>query len=384
MKYQYTNQKLDSFQELIGQALLDGTFQELDGERQMELFVKGYNGQPHKLLEFAKNLGSAKKRGLINFDPADLVERAQELIPKPKKQPQQSKLEGVKPQPQQSPIVMQQPMVAVSQQQPMYQPQSVAANDVKIGFNPMRFVGETPQSSGDVPLSVVNPTNRVVSGNTNSPLTPQKPKQIQTKKVKWPDDYNILNQSAKCDVIRTLINSGELPPINAQIFDDMADDEVDLADMKRILNKFFTFVPGAHSGFDEIQMEALGMLITYPKLAFKMKEYRCTDLINEPKFLEVSVEDYASNLADRYDFAFLLKTTDKTKAMLVLLNSVPLFDERSRKWYISTTIQDVSFGKTRRNPFYPKKKVTQQPIGEEPLTAPISEVIEVEAKEVTA
>ena len=84
MSYQFKNSKISNFQEMIGQALLDGSFQQLEGEKQMELFLKGYEGQPQKLVNLAQNLGPGFQKGLIKFNPQELVDKATELIPQKK------------------------------------------------------------------------------------------------------------------------------------------------------------------------------------------------------------------------------------------------------------------------------------------------------------
>ena len=369
MSYQFKNSKISNFQEMIGQALLDGSFQQLEGEKQMELFLKGYEGQPQKLVNLAQNLGPGFQKGLIKFNPQELVDKATELIPQKKIQRNN--------QQQRKPVPVAQAVV----QQPTYQPQTIAANNVGIGFNPMKFVeqAQQPSNDGTVPISQVNPANRVMNNNGNAPLTTEHPQHLQQKRVNWPKGYDSMEQGAKCDVLRSMINTGIIAPIEVPVFGNIND----LMGMKDILSRYYTFIPNAHQDFDEIQMRGLGLMITHPKLAYDMKKLGCTDPVSEPKFLEVNIEDYHSNLADRYDFAFLLKTNDRNKAAIVMLDSVPHYDEKSRKWFIANSIQDVTFGKNRRNPFFPKKKLTQQQNDDNRLQAPIGEVVDVQATEVT-
>jgi len=341
----------------------------LEGEEQMRLFLKGYEGQPQKLINLAQNLGPGFQKGLIKFNPQELVDRAAELIPQKKIQRNDQNQQR------------RQPVATAVVQQPAYQPQTIAANDINIGFNPMKFVEPTqPLNNGTVPISQVNPANRVMNaGNANAPLKTEHPAHLQAKKINWPKGFETLEQGAKCDVLRNMINTNVIAPIDVPIFGDTND----LPGMKNILGRYYTFIPNAHQGFDEIQMRALGMMITHPKLTYDMKRLGCTDPVSEPKFLEVNIEDYHSNLSAKFDFAFLLKTNDKNKAAIVMMDSVPHYDESSRKWYISSSIQDVTFGKNRRNPFFPKKKLNQQ-TDENRLQAPIGEVVDVQATEVTA
>lgn len=299
----------------IGQALLDGTFQKLSSEQQMRLLMRGFiDASEEQLSALIEGLNRAYSRGLIRFSPQRLYQR----------------IKGSH---------MEEEIVATSMD-----PQDVteAAHSLT-GFDARRLIQQPTEKNETFPLSQL-PQNK---GKVDMPLTQQKPMQQQVN-VAFPEGYVNMSKGQKIEVIRNMINSHAVKNISGIIFKD-----VDITDVNAVaaaMEKYFTFIIGSHYRIDILQLITVGRIARSMRLKNLMKQYGCTDDPEEPHFVEVQMDQFAPDAKDKYDFAFLMQCNDRSKGLLLLVNSIPVLDNLG-KWVTSYEARAVQFGKDKKNPF---------------------------------
>ena len=208
------------------------------------------------------------------------------------------------------------------------------------GFNAANFVTVKQQSQDLLKNSLENDQKRIEKSS------------VISGDIKYPDSWKEMKQSEKAEFLAKLVEAGKLPS-QANPWG-----EIDNAAKIRITELYYKFLD--YQGQRSIcifQFTTLRNFLLSPDFREKMRELNSEEKDMNNIFLqEVPISEYAPQCVGVYDMAFMVKCADKSKGILVLINSVPIYNNKIKEWMIQYEIQQITYGRKFWDPF--RKRLT--------------------------
>lgn len=309
--------------------------------------------EPDKVKEFTKGyVDSFKEKGEAVLD------KMYQQKPKKAKDP---KVDGPRPEPVTD---------AEKRAAKLVEPEVVASDamEKELGMAKQELIqqqleAKAASTMSDITRSFVRPAEaaptKVSAAEANPALHQQQAVQTtlvpirQNVAIPLPQNWYQMSTVDKCYYLENFEGQPGVP----NVYDPCPDlDEVGkVTKLKQHIN----FKPKASGLIHTIQMLGLLQLITGNKLASKMNALGAADATGDPHLTEIGINEYASNMATRYDMAFTMPCHDASFYILILFSSVP--ELKDGGWVFDSSIQKVKAKKPRNRKYVAEGEVAQQP-----------------------